>query len=315
MRILRTCLFVRVCVRGSNSDTYSHHGSCPGSRQIKDIHIHTRLSLSLSPPSVHKRKKAHAAVHQQCQTVCLLCCPTNLDWRKKCCHRMTPHPRRSFLHKSSRRDEYFMDTNFTVGNTSKNLVLHSLPHFARPRLCLENKEDYFALDVDISPSLSAFCELIGLLWVRESDWGLLCTVMINVLVFKGSSSASLLPPVLPHFTHHFAIIHSSHLISPSVHLALSLSATFSPFFLSVSLSRAALFTVWKCLKLPATTYYKMHSSRAWISVWLWQPRCILGKRQRGRRLGGEEEEEGEERRDWGEGLCPTVRAPCGGVRC
>lgn len=71
-------------VRGSNSDTYSHHGSRPGSRQMKDIHIHTRLSMSLSPPSVHKReKKAHTAVHQQCQTVCRLRCPTKLDWRKK----------------------------------------------------------------------------------------------------------------------------------------------------------------------------------------------------------------------------------------
>lgn len=48
-----------------------------------------------------------------------------------------------------------MDTNLTVGKTSKNLVPHSLLHFARPQLCLENKEDYFALDVDISPSLSA----------------------------------------------------------------------------------------------------------------------------------------------------------------
>lgn len=55
-------------------------------------------------------------------------------------------------------DEYFMDENNTVRNTLKNPVLHSPPHFYSV-----GKKDYFALDVDISPSLSAICELIGLL--------------------------------------------------------------------------------------------------------------------------------------------------------
>lgn len=242
--------------------------------QTDKRHTYTHLAVVVTFTSERaQEKKKHTPQYISNVKLCVVCAVLlSSTGEKKNCppfyHRMTPHPHRSLLHKSSSRDEYFMDTNFTVGNTSKNLLLHSLLHFARPQLCLENNEDYFALDADISPSLSAICELIGLPWVRESVWGLLCTVMINVLVFKGSSSASLLPPVLPHFTHNFAIIHSSHLISPSVHLALSLSATFSPFFLSVSLSRAALFTVWKCLKLPATTYYKMHSSRAWISVWL-----------------------------------------------
>lgn len=41
----------------------------------------------------------------------------------------------------------------TAGNTSKNPVL---PRFSSP------EKDYFALDVDISPFLSAICRLIGL---------------------------------------------------------------------------------------------------------------------------------------------------------
>lgn len=95
-----------------------------------------------------------------------------------------------------------------------------------------------------------------------------------------------LPPVSHprslHFPHHFAIIsfipYDHSLLSLSLLLPVSLSPkNLFPFLLAVSLSHAALFTVWKCPKLPATTYYKMHSSRAWISVWLWQPQCMLGK--------------------------------------
>lgn len=40
--------------------------------------------------------------------------------------------------------------------------------------------------------------------------------------------------------------------------------------------------------------------------------------ERGREEGdleGKRKRRGEERMDWGEGLCPTVRVPCGGARC
>lgn len=60
-----------------------------------------------------------------------------------------------------------MDENNKAGNTSKNPVLHSSPHFSSSVLRLE-EEDYFALDVDISPSLSAICELIGLLRSKQA---------------------------------------------------------------------------------------------------------------------------------------------------
>lgn len=58
-------------------------------------------------------------------------------------------------------------------------------------------------------------------------------------------------------------------ISFSLHsscFSLPVWATFAPSFYFPPSLHTALFTVWKTLKLPATTYYKMHSSRAWISV-------------------------------------------------
>lgn len=60
-----------------------------------------------------------------------------------------------------------MDENNTAGNTSKNPVRRSPAHFSSSVRCLEVK-DYFALDVDTSPSLSAICELIGLLRSKQA---------------------------------------------------------------------------------------------------------------------------------------------------
>lgn len=195
-------------------------------------------------------------------------------------------------------------------------ILCCIPRFIFPVWGFILRErDYFALDFDISPFfILAICGLIGLFRSKEA-MGAYDVMLWSMYL---SSKDAVLPscsPCSPHFTHHFTIIHAFP-FDLSLCLSLSLLVSLSPsnllpLFLSVSLSHAALFTVWKCLKLPATTYYKMHSSRAWISVWLWQPQCILGKWEMGR-LGGE----GLERsKGSGEGLCPTVPASCGGVRC
>ena len=123
----------------------------------------------------------------------------------------------------------------------------------------------FSLYVGISSPLSDIWDLINTIKVnrvKNRNWHLPCNVMVNVCVFKGSCTAFLLPTHISSIsTNQFVIIHLSYLIF----YCAPLSAALSPISSSPCL-HAALFTVWKCLKLPATTYYKMHSSRAWISV-------------------------------------------------
>lgn len=117
---------------------------------------------------------------------------------------------------------------------------------------------------------------------KTAAQGFPCNVMSCVFVFFLSSKNPALPPH-SHPVHpsppsfHASFCHQSFVLFDPFAACLSffffflpasLSATFSPSFSPSPSLHAALFTVWKCLKLPATTYYKMHSSRAWISVWL-----------------------------------------------
>lgn len=112
--------------------------------------------------------------------------------------------------------------------------------------------------------------------------GFPCNVMSCVLFFCLQRILCCLPAPTPYTrppSFHALFCHQSFILFDPFAACLSFflflfflpaspSATFSPSFSPSPSLHAALFTVWKCLKLPATTYYKMHSSRAWISVWL-----------------------------------------------
>lgn len=239
-----------------------------------------------------------------------------LRWRKSVLHiaiEWLPTHMVLFYIMSS-QDEYFMDENNTVGNTSKSLVLHSLnfPVWGSVFSVLRKKKLIFPLMLTF-----LHLHLPSVSWLTQSRLIRSKTAIGSYHVVSQSMSLSSKDPVLPSCSHHvFPSFHALFCHQSFIQFDLFLCASlfFScqslslSFFLSLS-QYAALFTVWKCLKLPATTYYKMHSSRAWISVWLWQPQCILGKRERG-------DLEGKERRKVrGEGLCPTVPALCAAVRC
>lgn len=101
---------------------------------------------------MHTENKAHAAVHQQCQTVCSLHCPTKLGWRKTALHLATerlPTHMALFYIKSS-QDEYFMDANNTAGRILRCILPPPAPSISLG-LSLEKEGDYFALDVNIHP--------------------------------------------------------------------------------------------------------------------------------------------------------------------
>lgn len=160
----------------------------------------------------------------------------------------------------SNSNEYMMDEDNAVRNTSGESDVASSASFSSSGT---------VLDVDI---LFLYLPHVSILGQRRKRVGFLWNVMATVFVLL-----YLLSPTHVLFISHIILpsFLSSHMI---ILYCLSLFFCLSfPFLLAVSLSHAALFTVWKCPKLPATTYYKMHSSRAWISVWLWQPQCMLGK--------------------------------------
>lgn len=74
--------------------------------------------------------------------------------------------------------------------------------------------------------------------------------------------------ILPSFMHP--------VWSPSS-LPLPFCSRFSPSNYLCPLHHAALFTVWKCPKLPASTYYKMHLSGSCIRVSFCLPQCVVGE--------------------------------------
>lgn len=146
-----------------------------------------------------------------------------------------------------------------------------------------------------------------LIWLTQCKWGDLGSERWSVFL---TSKLLRLPCFFPpHFMHRFALIHLSFLIFCcaafslfSASFALSLPASVSPPFLP-----SALFTLWKMPKFPATTYYKMLSSRTWISVWRWQPSASW---ERGMRLGVG----GEREKSRGRVLCLCALVQRPGVR-
>lgn len=137
-----------------------------------------------------------------------------------------------------------MDENNTVGNTSKNPVPHSSPYFSSSVLRLEEK-DYFALDVDICTSLSAICELIGLLRSKQATGAYHVMSWSMYLSSKDPLLPSCSHPVLPSF--HASFCHHSF-----VPFDLSLCASL---FLCPSLSQQPSPSLSICLPLPCCIIY------------------------------------------------------------
>lgn len=80
------------------------------------------------------------------------------------------------------------------------------------------------LDVDIPPSLSAVCELMNPIKVnrvKDSDWGWLFCHDQCFCLQRPQRHLSAHTQCSPHFTHHFAISHSSYLIFLCVSLSFS----------------------------------------------------------------------------------------------